>query len=326
MRNILQLALNAPNLIRSARLIAKYIARLPAELNSFVRSFLASPFPSEDIRMRLNTKCAPTNKLTTIIYVNGVPFSSQLFITPGSSKNHHLYPGGLIVHTALNLRALLSIINVNRNLLTPIDQQQLIAAHILHDLFKAYSIDWKSDGIPTHEGSLGETGAHHIFALAEILKKNGPFLLAELVAYIHDDDIEKVKKWLDMASQLAGKRKTPFPFKAVPRQLQLLGTLARLAEVVGWKTSIFCETFVRERLYELAKERTLGYGWPEPGTPEERWTQNIMFMIYGELKLYAVACNNITKLISYCHHTKHELQQLRLWPLKHFLWHDSNNL
>jgi hypothetical protein len=313
MKNILQLALNSPNIMRSARLIARYVTTLPTDLFSFVQSFLAYPYPSDDVCMQLNLK--HVFKSNTVIYINNVPFSSQLFIAPGSSQNHHLYPGGLLAHTALNLQALTAINRINRRVLTATEQQGLIAAHIVHDLFKACLLNWELDGTPTQEERLEGTGIHHILALIETVKRDGPLFLTQLIAHIHSSDDSKAKEWLNKALQLAGKSEAAISLSGITSQSQVLGTFARLAEVLEWEAAIFCEACVRQRLRELAEEAAMGRDWPQPNSPEERWVQNIILMTYGEFKLYEVSRDDTGQLISYCYHIKHKLQQLKFWPL-----------
>lgn len=136
------------------------------------------------------------------------PFSF-LAAPGGVTGGHHSYPGGLPEHTAFNLQTALDLeANYRKRYgITDLDHDLIIAAPILHDLMKAWCLQWRADGTELEQALIAGTSSHHIFILAELVHRGlGPELLVT-VAAAHEpphQGEEKVAGFLRAAALLAG--------------------------------------------------------------------------------------------------------------------------
>jgi len=127
----------------------------------------------------------------------------------GGTGGHHSYPGGLAEHTAFNLQSALDLeANYRQRYgITDLDHDLVIAAPILHDLMKAWCLQWKADGTELDQATIANTASHHIFILAEALHRGLSAELVVAVAAAHDPPHlaeEKVAGFLRAAAILAG--------------------------------------------------------------------------------------------------------------------------
>ncbi|BBB90510.1 MAG TPA: TAT (twin-arginine translocation) pathway signal sequence [Methylomusa anaerophila] len=136
------------------------------------------------------------------------PFESA----PGSGyASHHSYPGGLPVHTALNVRSSLGLYNgyINTDALY-LDKDVVIAAQLLHDLHKPWVFQWQDDASSLPEFTIAGTGAHHILSIAESIYRGLPAKVIVAQASAHDnpgtpEEEARVVNYLKAGAIIAGK-------------------------------------------------------------------------------------------------------------------------
>jgi hypothetical protein len=139
--------------------------------------------------------------------------SPQAFISaPGSSyDSHHSYPGGLAVHTAINLSIASGIYNIYDDVFRyKMDYDAILAAEALHDIAKPWVFQWLNDGTSLPEFQIAGTGAHHILSLAETIYRGFPthVIVAQACAHNHPGtkaDEAEVARWLMAAAIIARK-------------------------------------------------------------------------------------------------------------------------
>jgi hypothetical protein len=133
---------------------------------------------------------------------------------PGSFWSlHHAYPGGLVDHTLTNLKLALSIEKSWRAdyPLQKLDDDLIRLAVIWHDSAKAWVDHWQSDGSANKsEGDpIANTGAHHIWGIAEAIYRGLPPQFSVILASAHSppsgSDKIKVIHYLQAAAIIAGK-------------------------------------------------------------------------------------------------------------------------
>ena len=90
-------------------------------------------------------------------------------------RGHHAHPGGLVVHIEENLRLSLYLAKLYKEMYgLDFDEDMLIFSQTVHDLSKGWLANWQEDGSTHPQYCIAETGAHHIFALAESIYRNIP--------------------------------------------------------------------------------------------------------------------------------------------------------
>ena len=108
--------------------------------------------------------------------------SPQPFYTaPGSGWNsHHIYPGGLVTHTALNVASCKALYDNYADMFgLKLDRDVVLASQLLHDLHKPWVFQWQADGTCRKEEPLAATGEHHVLSIAESLRR-GLFAVGRL--------------------------------------------------------------------------------------------------------------------------------------------------
>ena len=133
------------------------------------------------------------------------------YAAPGSGyQSHHAYPGGVITHTALNLRLALAIHKKYEETYgLTLDKDTVIASQVLHDIHKGWVFQWGSDGSSRTELKLAGTGEHHVYSVAESLARGLPteICIAQACAHNHPGtakDEADVVNWLQAAAILVG--------------------------------------------------------------------------------------------------------------------------
>lgn len=140
------------------------------------------------------------------------PASEQPFLAApgGDNQAHHCYPGGLVAHTAWNLRVSLGAFDGYRNLYGGrLDGDVVVAAQVLHDLHKPWVLQWQADGSIRPERRLAGTGEHHCYSLAESIRRGLPPEIVIAQAWAHNkagwtgDELDPAR-WLKAGALLAG--------------------------------------------------------------------------------------------------------------------------
>lgn len=246
-----------------------------------------------------------------------IPIHKAILVAPGSSYNHHTYPGGLIIHTVLNLRAVDRFKKLYR--LSGPEYETLIAAHIVHDLLKAHLLVWRRDGLPVAEPRLSGTGAHHVLCLAYLLLLGAPPRLLKAVASIHAhprNEPGRVMEFLSAGAQLIGIPPTEFSplMTERPREMRL-EMLAYLGERYWWEYSIVAERAARAFMFESVKKGRLSSDWPPPNLPEHRWAQNFMLAMLTEINIFQYLRRGQNRALQRLKDAENHLRRLGLWPV-----------
>lgn len=186
-------------------------------LRQKVASMLANPAPTFVASM---DKGAVYNNLVSNNYLsNSVTLNDFLpptpdarrsvqpfYSAPGSGyQSHHSYPGGLALHTALNLDSSLGLFEgykrVNN---TVVDRDVVIASQMLHDRLKPWVFQWQAAGDTRAEATIAGTGEHHIYSVAESICQGLPAEVCIAQACAHDHpgtpaDEGQVVNWIKAA-------------------------------------------------------------------------------------------------------------------------------
>ncbi|HML87433.1 MAG TPA: hypothetical protein PKA28_03205 [Methylomusa anaerophila] len=131
---------------------------------------------------------------------------------PGSSyERHHSYPGGLALHTAMNVKVSLGLFQAYQEMYDcNLNRDMIIAGQILHDSQKAWTLQWEKDGSCYKQINIAGTGAHHVLGIAESVYRgfSPKVLLAQTCTHEHPgtrENEQKIRNWLLTACLLAGK-------------------------------------------------------------------------------------------------------------------------
>ncbi len=195
-----------------------------AKVRNVVTAMVSDPVPTFLAPLADGKKEKVWNELKTKSLIEGVALadflppiadikkSPQPFNTaPGSGyQSHHAYPGGVVTHTALNLRVALAIYQHYKETYGyTLDRDAIIASQVLHDIHKGWVFQWGSDGSSRTELKLAGTGEHHIYSLAESISRGVPaeICVAQACAHNHPGtakDEAEVVSWIQAATILLG--------------------------------------------------------------------------------------------------------------------------
>lgn len=105
--------------------------------------------------------------------------------SPAAPRKHHFFTGGLILHTVSVVRTAISLSEIVRDIYgLPVDTDVVVAAAILHDIFKYYQ--YVPDN--THGGYRAREDwylSHDYAVVAELAKRGAPDKLIRAVAEVH---------------------------------------------------------------------------------------------------------------------------------------------
>lgn len=194
------------------------------KVRKVVAEMIADPLPTFYAPLAGGGKEGVWNELTAKKLIEGVALadflppvadpkkSPQPFITaPGSGyQSHHSYPGGVITHTALNVRLALALHQYYQETYgARLDRDAIIASQILHDIHKGWVFQWGGDGSSRTELKLAGTGEHHVYSIAESIARGLPaeICVAQACAHNHPGtakDEAEVVGWIQAAAILLG--------------------------------------------------------------------------------------------------------------------------
>lgn len=198
-----------------------------AKLRAGVADILTNPIPKvaqqytslsarKELRAKLAANGLVKDTLTAEELLPPIPANGakpQNFdAAPGSGyMSHHSYPGGLPVHTALNVRSSLGLYQgyLESNAMQ-LDRDVILAGQLLHDLHKPWVFQWKEDNSSLPEFQIAGTGAHHILGIAESIYRGLPSAVIVAQASAHDnagtlEDEAKLVKYIKAAAIIADK-------------------------------------------------------------------------------------------------------------------------
>ena len=109
----------------------------------------------------------------------------DLFESPAAPRKHHMFPGGLLLHTLAVVRLAIAIAEVLEQIYgVKVDRDLVIAAAILHDLFKVYQ--YVKDEIGGGYRAREDWYMSHDYAMvAELGFRRAPEKLIRAVSEVH---------------------------------------------------------------------------------------------------------------------------------------------
>lgn len=138
--------------------------------------------------------------------------AQPFYSAPGSGfSSHHAYPGGLVTHTATNVKTSLGIYNAYIDVYGfKMDKDVVLAAELMHDMNKPWVFQWQADYALTPQAGIAGTGSHHILSIAEAIYRGFPKDVVIAMAYAHTpaysaQDEKQIADWIKAAAMIAGK-------------------------------------------------------------------------------------------------------------------------
>lgn len=190
--------------------------------------------------------------------------SPQPFYTaPGSGWNsHHIYPGGLVTHTALNVASCKALYDNYVDMFgLKLDRDVVLASQLLHDLHKPWVFQWQADGTCRKEEPLAATGEHHVLSIAESLRRGLSPELCVAQACAHDHpgaaaSEQLVVGWLKAAAIINGKDAVKAGLvekdgKTLPMPRRMEGFVTHLADH-DWVLSVPAAQWTVDALKQVA--------------------------------------------------------------------------
>ncbi len=105
--------------------------------------------------------------------------------SPAAPRKHHAYPGGLLEHTLSVTRLATNMAEALRETYNlPIDKDLVVAAAILHDLFKYYQYEWDS-ATNSYRPRTDWYLSHDFAMVAELSIRRAPDKLIRVIAEVH---------------------------------------------------------------------------------------------------------------------------------------------
>ena len=134
------------------------------------------------------------------------------FTAPGGSLNeHHYYPGGLVVSTAINVKATIAALYAYKDLYDYVDlYDEAVAGQLLQACAKPFVYQWYDDFEVTEDYLIAEAKASQVIGLSESIFRNLPVnvIIAQACAGIpllsaHDE--KTIVKAIKAAAIIAGR-------------------------------------------------------------------------------------------------------------------------
>jgi hypothetical protein len=200
-----------------------------------VLDILAKPAPTFVAdRAAQRQKLVDANLLDASVTVDAVfpPHERVLSFAAASGGiigKHHGHPGGLAVHTVVNLQSARALaVEYRARYRVQLDDDVIIASTILHDAMKAWTLQFDDAGALTVQPMVAATSSHHPFIVAEVMHRGLPDALVVAVASAHEppalDGGAKVSAFIRAGALLANRDAT--------------SALALLAKTPGIEASI----------------------------------------------------------------------------------------
>jgi hypothetical protein len=260
------------------------------EIRDKVMGMIENPAPTFVKNMADEaSKKAAYDKLTSAGLIKDVAFeaflpptnspdrSPQPFLSaPGSGYgSHHAYPGGVITHTALNLKVSLALHDGYKDIYDfEMDRDAVVASQVLHDLHKPWVFQWEASNASRTELPLAGTGEHHCYSVAESIYRGLPadICVAQACAHNHpgsDKDEEGPLSWLKAAAVLAGVDPVKHGLldaseKTLPLPRKMEGFICHLGDH-DWVLTVPAAKWTIPVMAEIAGEK---YGLQMPGDPK----------------------------------------------------------
>jgi hypothetical protein len=202
-------------------------------------------------------------------------------------SQHHTYPGGLVFHTLTNLRIGLGIEKSwSKDYgFGDLDLDLIRLAVIWHDSAKTMTIAWNEDGTasPSEGDPIANTGAHHIWGVAEAIYRGMTPRFVVVLASAHNSALppDKIQLlgYLQAGAIIAGK-----PFSAAG--LTDDGTdLASPAPLESFLHHLSDHDFVAAQVTLPFIRAKLDLLTQQNGSPDY-WAEDRIFAEHGDIELY----------------------------------------
>lgn len=213
----------------------------------------------------------------------------------GPWNSHHVYPGGLVYHSAHVAEANRFLVErYNKLYKLRLNPDLALLAGIWHDAGKVWALQWKDDGTLTvNEGKIAETSLHHIFAIAELLARRHSVEMVLAVAGAHDPlmpgnpGYQKVVGYLRAAAILSGAALSEAGLEENGGKLDLAKPvpLFPLVNHMGdsdWMVTIPAMRKARELVYPMLD----AFPKYQKSISERNWKANAIFAKAGALHIY----------------------------------------
>jgi len=212
----------------------------------------------------------------------------------GTPDKHHSYPGGLAEHSLFNVESALGLarLYVKQYGVTRVDEDELIAAAILHDALKAWCLQWSAEGEMTTQAVVAGTASHHPFIVAEAIHRKLPASLVVTLASAHEpptlDGAAKVVRFLRAGALLAGA--DPVALGLLKRDAAGAFTLAQPASFEAVINHLGDHDYVLTdpagQAVAAAVDRLLRADDPKASASELRWRRLAVETRVPALRLY----------------------------------------
>lgn len=170
-------------------------------------------------KQQLYNNLTATGMLKDVAYEDFLPPCADhtqspqpFFSAPGGGYgSHHAYPGGLAIHTALNIKIALALYESYRDIYGfQLDRDVIIASQALHDMHKTWVFQWMENGACRAEQTLADVGEHHVLGLAESFHRGLPVSVCVAQACAHNhpgfsDTENDPVNWIRVAAKLIGR-------------------------------------------------------------------------------------------------------------------------
>ncbi|MGE5623783.1 MAG: hypothetical protein ACM3UP_02030, partial [Methanocella sp.] len=153
-------------------------------------------------------------------FLGGPALDWRSYLAAGGAGAHHKYPGGLPVHTFVNLQHALNILETYEKVYaTEFDRDLVVAAVILHDVLKAYTNQYfpqfneatgkwfappvvAADGLYKAWGRFALMGHHNELLISELAFREAPPILVA-TAHSHQDQYwdSRTNAWLKQSDE-----------------------------------------------------------------------------------------------------------------------------
>jgi hypothetical protein len=202
-------------------------------------------------------------------------------------SQHHTYPGGLVYHTLTNLRIGLGIEKAwSKDYgLRSLDLDLIRLAVIWHDSAKTMTITWNENGTasPSEGDPIANTGAHHIWGIAEALYRGMSPRFVVTLASAHNSalapDKTQLLGYLRAGAIIAGK---PFSAAGLTGDGSDLSSPAPLESFLhhlsdhDFIAAQITLPFIRAKLDTITAQN---------GKPDY-WAEDRIFSDHGDIELY----------------------------------------
>ena len=210
-----------------------------------------------------------------------LPYDPTVAAPGAAMKSHHCYPGGWAVHTAINLKAALSLADQAEDVKkVAVDRDAIVAGMVLHDWAKLKILVWQDDHTLDDDQGIG----HHCIVIAECMLRGFPPVVVHLLAGVHGGwwiKPESVRGQLRRAAQWIERDEVSSRYVIDQDLLTVESWIMRQAELSWYDVTSSAFQGVRRVVEEWHRERGMGVSLPR--------LRNAVLTTFDELQLWPAA-------------------------------------